>query len=150
MFVYSYNNYNGKLYKYKLDEIDLFPPMFNIEIHDNDLIPASYDKTSANYKFEKYKCMYCHTYFASRNKLFYHLGFMNININNKMDLKLIDKFNNLNFNYTNINRNLNRIKKLNKKRKYFLIKKNIKKSRRIIKKKMIKNLIDQFKNILKT
>lgn len=56
-----------------MDDWDIFTPMFDETLHDND-VEVSY------YKNRKC-CAYCGTIFPSRNKLFYHLGFQNININ---------------------------------------------------------------------
>jgi hypothetical protein len=44
---------------------------FNKAVHNNDHYPLIVDP---------YICGYCETCFESRNKLFYHLGFMGINI----------------------------------------------------------------------
>jgi hypothetical protein len=72
MFIYKFNNFTGKYYKYDIDEFDFFSPMFNESVHNNDIKPL-YDKTST-------KCGYCEHIFNSRNQLFYHLGYHNINI----------------------------------------------------------------------
>lgn len=81
MFIYKFNNFTGKYYKYDLDDFDFFSPMFNESVHNNDIKPL-YDKTST-------KCGYCEHIFDSRNQLFYHLGYHNINIRfDKMDDKM--------------------------------------------------------------
>lgn len=71
MFIYHTNSHTGITYKYDHDEYDIFTPMFDRTLHDDniDIDPQwYYPKT----------CAYCDTTFPSRNKLFYHLGFMNI------------------------------------------------------------------------
>jgi hypothetical protein len=73
MFVYKYNEYTKKYYKYDSDLVDLFDPMFDDDLHDNNLTPMT---------LLTKKCMYCNTEFSSRNQLFHHLGFMNIDIRN--------------------------------------------------------------------
>lgn len=69
MFVYRYNEYTKKYYKYDSDDVDLFDPMFDEDLHDNNL--TSKHNT---------KCLYCNTEFHSRNQLYHHLGYMNIDI----------------------------------------------------------------------
>ena len=71
MFVYRYNEYTKKYYKYDSDNVDLFDPMFDENLHDNELTLSPQHKTM---------CMYCNTKFSSRNQLFHHLGYMNIDI----------------------------------------------------------------------
>jgi hypothetical protein len=71
MFVYKYNDFTKKYYKYDSDDVDLFEPMFDEELHDNDMTPLVKHPTT---------CMYCNTKFSSRNQLFHHLGYMNIDI----------------------------------------------------------------------
>lgn len=71
MNVYRYNQYTGKHYKYNIDLVDTGHPMFDDSLHNNDITPDVVDS---------YTCAYCNTCFESRSKLFYHLGFMNINI----------------------------------------------------------------------
>lgn len=76
MFWYNENKYNGVTYKYDLDEYDMMnDPMFDASIHDNtiEIMPSEREE-------DRYTCAYCKTQFESRNKLFYHLGFMNIDI----------------------------------------------------------------------
>jgi hypothetical protein len=72
MIVYKRNTYNGRYYKYDLDEYDYFDKMFDETLHDNNVIPQ-YDRFDT-------VCGYCGTEFTSRNRLFHHLGFMDINI----------------------------------------------------------------------
>ena len=72
MIVYKKNSFTNKYYKYDLDDYDYFGPMFDESLHNNNITP----------KYDKYDttCAYCGTSFCSRNQLFYHLGFMNIDI----------------------------------------------------------------------
>jgi hypothetical protein len=55
-----------------MDDWDLFTPMFDETIHNNNIEISFYKKSKV--------CSYCGTVFPSRNKMFYHLGFHNINI----------------------------------------------------------------------
>lgn len=54
---------------YDVPEEEMYSPMFDESLHLNHLDPKTVDKTV---------CGYCGTCFASRNQLFYHLNFMNI------------------------------------------------------------------------
>jgi hypothetical protein len=72
MIVYKRNSYNGTYYKYDLDEYDYFDKMFDETLHDNNVTPQ--------YDILCKVCGYCGTAFSSRNRLFHHLGFMDINI----------------------------------------------------------------------
>lgn len=76
MFVYKFNNFTQKYYKYDTDDIDLFTDMFDENLHNNDITPMVCNPN---------QCMYCCTVFSSRNKLFHHLGFMNIDIRRKYE-----------------------------------------------------------------
>lgn len=68
-FVYKYNNFKGRYYKYLADEFNASSPMFDESLHVNDVEPdIKYDNI----------CSYCNCYFPSRNKLFHHLNFMGI------------------------------------------------------------------------
>lgn len=71
MYLIKYNPFSKKYYKYDTDEYDIFSPMFDAALHNNEMTPMCLSKTT---------CMYCNTEFASRNKLFYHLGFMGIDV----------------------------------------------------------------------
>lgn len=73
MLIYRFNQYNKKYYCYDTVVHDLNSPMFDETLHDNLETPIVSDKTSS-------VCSYCGTDFKKRNRLFYHLGFMNINI----------------------------------------------------------------------
>jgi len=66
MLVIRTNPWNHKTYEAYTDESD----QFNQRLHNNDQLPQVIDP---------YVCGYCQTRFSSRNKLFYHLNFMNIN-----------------------------------------------------------------------
>lgn len=71
MNVYRYNQHTMKYYKYNIRDYNTEHPMFNEELHNNDITPCTlYHNT----------CAYCMTIFKSRTQLFNHLGFMNINI----------------------------------------------------------------------
>ncbi len=75
MFIERINKYNGKTYFYDSEKYDFSTEMFNDDMHDNSVTPdfCRHSKT----------CSYCGTTFSSRNKLFYHLGFHNIDIGKK-------------------------------------------------------------------
>ena len=74
MYIYKYNIYEKKYYRYDTDYIDSFSPMFDETIHQNELTPYNLHSTI---------CQYCNTEFESRTKLFYHLKYMNIDTVNK-------------------------------------------------------------------
>lgn len=77
MYIHKYNQYTQKHYRYALEDVDLTSPMFDERIHDNNIEVIA--PTSCNV------CMYCDCVFESRNKLFYHLGYMNIDIGRDKD-----------------------------------------------------------------
>lgn len=70
MYVYSFNNYNGRYYCYDVQAYNINSDMFDWTLHNNDDTPMIKERNA---------CAYCNTLFLSRNRLFYHLGFMNIN-----------------------------------------------------------------------
>lgn len=72
--IYKFNKYTGKYYKYSISEYNMYSDMFNEFLHNNDVDPDIVDH---------HTCGYCKTSFNSRNQLFYHLGFMNIDIGKK-------------------------------------------------------------------
>jgi hypothetical protein len=72
--IYKFNKYTGKYYKYSISEYNTYADMFNEFLHNNDIEPGFIDN---------HTCGYCKTSFNSRNQLFYHLGFMNIDISKK-------------------------------------------------------------------
>ena len=74
MFLIKTNIWNGKTYQYDEDKYDIFTDMFDEKLHNNDITPLI---------INPYVCGYCQTIFSSRTKLFYHLGYMGININNE-------------------------------------------------------------------
>lgn len=78
MFVYKYNQYTKKYYAYNLDLYDINSPMFNETLH-------SHNDSNVPLTCTPYECGYCNTFFASRNSLFYHLGFMDIDIRKQDD-----------------------------------------------------------------
>ena len=72
MYKHHRNPHNGKYYRVNTESIKHFNEYtFNKTVHNNDSYPMIVDP---------YVCGYCDTCFQSRNKLFYHLGFMGINI----------------------------------------------------------------------
>jgi hypothetical protein len=71
MFIYKFNQHTKKYYKYDTDDVDIFTPMFDESLHDNSITPVP---------LPHHACVYCNTMFPSRNKLFHHLGYMNIDI----------------------------------------------------------------------
>jgi hypothetical protein len=74
MFICKTNVWNGKSYTYDSDEYDMFTPMFDEQLHNNDHIAQIVNP---------YVCGYCQTSFESRSRLFYHLGFMGIDVRSK-------------------------------------------------------------------
>lgn len=78
MIVQKYNEYTKAHYKYDLNPSDFHTPMFDEDLHRGLQSCDMLDKTI---------CAYCHTEFESRNKLFYHLGFMNIDIRRQQQNK---------------------------------------------------------------
>lgn len=84
MYVYKFNIYTKKYYKYDIDEVDLLSSMFDDNLHNNELYPVP---------LERNVCKYCNSMFLTRNKLFYHLGFMNIDIRKDQNEMLYDEFN---------------------------------------------------------
>lgn len=66
MLVTRTNPWNHKTYEADIDSSD----QYNQRLHNNDQLPQVVDP---------YVCGYCQTRFCSRNQLFYHLNFMNIN-----------------------------------------------------------------------
>lgn len=73
MIISSYNKFTKKYYEYDTEDVDESGPMFNKELHNNDIT------VQWNYP-HKTTCAYCNTCFESRNKLFNHLGYMGIDI----------------------------------------------------------------------
>lgn len=71
MNVYRFNQYTKRYYKYNISDYSADHPMFNCEIHNNDITPNTLHRQT---------CGYCMTTFSSRTQLFNHLGFMNIDI----------------------------------------------------------------------
>ena len=69
--IYVINEWNGRSYKCHEMDIDC-SNRWNIAVHNNNHTPILYFKT----------CGYCGTEFRNRAELFYHLGFMNIDIRN--------------------------------------------------------------------
>ena len=66
------NVWNGKRYSFNESEMN-DTPMWNKRIHDNSITPDI---------SHPLKCGYCNVKFMCRCDLFYHLGFMNIDIRN--------------------------------------------------------------------
>jgi hypothetical protein len=65
-----HNEWNGKYYSYPYDLINN-DPKWNRYVHNNNYTPNMSNPL---------KCGYCNTSFLTRYDLFYHLGFMNIDI----------------------------------------------------------------------
>ena len=76
MFLIRLNDFTGKYYKYDTDDYDMFTPMFDDGLHVD-----TGEEIVCSYKSKV--CAYCQTEFPSRNKLFYHLGYHNIDIRTK-------------------------------------------------------------------
>ena len=143
MFLYKFNWFTNKYYKYDTDDVDLFSPMFDDKLHDNNVTHLNLSKRI---------CMYCNTCFTSRNKLFHHLSFMNINTNynrynesTNMDEDKNDGFQSdmgeYGYEMKEI-KSLNKIRRIHKKRRYWLNKRNIKKQKRNTKRKNISDIIN--------
>lgn len=64
------NEWNGKYYSYPHNLVNN-DPKWNRHIHNNNFSPDMSNPL---------KCGYCNTTFLTRYDLFYHLGFMNIDI----------------------------------------------------------------------
>lgn len=64
--VKGYNHYTGKFYEYNTPDEDV-----DFDVHNNDITPMNLPKNT---------CAYCLLYFESRNALFQHLGYYNIDI----------------------------------------------------------------------
>jgi hypothetical protein len=74
MSIMKQNRYDGKDYYCDIDNqsIDVFSThIFDTELHNNDITPMLQGR---------YSCGYCNFNFPSRNKLFQHLGFMDIDV----------------------------------------------------------------------
>lgn len=71
MYVYHTNTHTGRTFRYDHDEFDMFTPMFDRTLHNN----STMIDTRWCYP---YTCAYCDASFPSRNRLFFHLGFMDI------------------------------------------------------------------------
>lgn len=72
MYIYRFNFFNGRYYCYDSNKHDIVnDPLFDFELHDNSITPNMSDRLT---------CGYCNTRFMTRTQLFYHLGFMNIDI----------------------------------------------------------------------
>lgn len=140
MFIYKYNCHTNKYYKYDNDDIDLFSPMFDDTLHNNNITYITLDRNI---------CMYCNTCFSSRNKLFHHLSYMNINTN-KVNTNMEDGYDSDkgDYGYELVKKKIKKIKRIVKKRNYWYIKKNIKKHNRLIKKKNINDITNMLNNKL--
>lgn len=81
MIVYRYNKYTNRYYFYDLTEdyTQYETPAFDNAIHNNDITPDIDDPLT---------CAYCNTCFTSRNKLFYHLEYHDINTKFVTDISL--------------------------------------------------------------
>lgn len=72
MILSKYNIYTEKSYRYDMDDHDYFAPMFDENLHKNDIIPDFYPNNKI--------CAYCNTEFQYRNQLFKHLGYHGLDI----------------------------------------------------------------------
>jgi hypothetical protein len=139
MFIYKYNSFTKQYYKYEADDVNLFSPMFDNDIHDNNTTYISLHRNI---------CMYCNTCFASRNKLFHHLSYMNINTKHSDEDTMDDGYQSDKGDYGYELVIKNKKKSIIKKRNYWLVKKQIKKKKRIIKKKTINDITNMLSNKL--
>lgn len=71
MYVYRYNEHTKRYYYINISEYDESASTYDEKLHDNHIEPVHVSPLS---------CCYCNTTYASRSKLFEHLGFMNIAI----------------------------------------------------------------------
>lgn len=139
MFISRFNDFTKKYYKYKKNEINVnyeYDPMFDDSLHNNNII-LNIDN---NYNYNK-TCAYCNKCFISRNRLFHHLAFMNINIINNYQIDIdnddIDFISEM------------KIKKKNKKKKMMKIwlrKQKIKKIKMLHTKYQINAITNLFEN----
>ena len=84
-FITKRNDYDNKIYKIMLLNYDTSRSEFDSKLHNNDITPMINDCQPTT-------CMYCMTTFDSRNKLFNHLGFMNIDTRNENRTDSTDLF----------------------------------------------------------
>lgn len=69
MFVYRYNPFLKKYFRYDVGEYDAHEGKFDERLHINEHDPM---------ELPRQQCSYCGYNFDSRNKLFHHLAFMGI------------------------------------------------------------------------
>lgn len=69
MILYKFNQFLNRYYWYDMNEGDLNNPMYNETIHSNTMTPMLKERNV---------CGYCNARFGSRNQLFYHLNYHNI------------------------------------------------------------------------
>ena len=81
-FIYRVNDHDLKIYKIPLNEFDS-----NLSDYDTVLHSIQHDWITP----ARNTCMYCEAEFDSRNKLFQHLGFMNVNIKKQKKYKSVLK-----------------------------------------------------------
>lgn len=78
----QFNAHTQKWYHYVVSREALQQPMFQRQIHEQDL------SASPSMLFHRTQCMYCGTLFESRNKLFYHLGFHGVDIRRPQEMEM--------------------------------------------------------------
>ena len=81
--MYKYNCYKGQYYSYDISELAEIqnPHMFDDSLHDNCIEPKI---------LYRGMCAYCGCIFPSRNKLFHHLNFMNIDTRKKGEDSMLE------------------------------------------------------------
>jgi hypothetical protein len=82
-YIYGKNDHDYKIYKIPLTEFESDHSQYDAVLHS-----IKHDWIS----FERYRCMYCDASFESRNKLFQHLGFMNVNISKNLKKRKYDVY----------------------------------------------------------
>lgn len=81
MYVYKYNEFTKKYYYYDTDYVDIMTEEFDENVHTHDIV-LEQSAIDENRK----TCCFCNVTFPSRNKLFYHLGYMNIDIRKQSEV----------------------------------------------------------------
>ena len=118
-----------------MDDYDIFSPMFDESLHNNEITPSYISKSKM--------CGYCGHCFHSRNQLFYHLGYHNIDIGTGMDHQMKEDDELGDYGWMP---NLIKKKKRNKNRKWRL-KSSLNKKRKYKNKKEKRDLLELLENM---
>jgi hypothetical protein len=142
--MYKYNAFTRSYYMYDSDEHDICSEMFDESLHDNESEPPFVGRLT---------CGYCQTRFLTRNRLFHHLGYMNIDIRkNKTDDVMVveDTYNEEmgDFGFTmHMTHKDKRRKNKQKRYKYYMRQSLLKKRGLKPSNKALKSVLDQFQYI---